>query len=522
MNRSYRNQVLKAHVCLNREHGGKFMSVLGLVLSAFALLSITLLFTACSNQQAGTGMAASSDTMASQHSSSSQDTSSSEVATNSAEASVSSSDAATSNASNSAESSEALSPEQAAIKSLDGWWAGVYHRPGYYGAYGHVHDSVIDWYFYNPDTDAVEYSSTVDIVRADQFDENGAKGWRFFPSTAINEAFAYYQVEGDENNLPIYMTANGYGNIDSKNYNTDSPERFGISRITDAAALDGDGMHSQAGLEQAKALAKERGVAESSDNASSSSASSSAPFDQAKAEADARAAAEAAGKQIFTGTVRASTYDQLAKEMGMPEAASGMTLGVVMLILDETTPAYGMRADGRDYPTRDVIQLELSTGYDDSHYEYWRSFDGQHISIAIDEVMYPTDVRPWVDGAVARTAEVIAPITEDMAQAQAAAKEATNSPDAYVLAESNTREYSRSELEALDNYMLFLARNEIYARHGRGFKKQELRDHFGGKAWYSETVSPESFDEGVLNEVEKANANLMLEIEKSRNSPYLN
>ena len=101
------------------------------------------------------------------------------------------------------------------------------------------------------------------------------------------------------------------------------------------------------------------------------------------------------------------------------------------------------------------------------------------------------------------------------------ASSATAQNGDYVLADSSTRYYARAELEKLSTLDLYHARNEIYARHGRGFKNDDLRTYFSSKSWYHETVRPEAFNEGELNECEKQNVNLMLEIERSRNSPYL-
>ncbi len=131
------------------------------------------------------------------------------------------------------------------------------------------------------------------------------------------------------------------------------------------------------------------------------------------------------------------------------------------------------------------------------------------------------------NGASDASSEVSGAATGDVASSAASSTGSTASQSAaaqgndYVLADSSSRYYSRSELEKLSTLDLYHARNEIYARHGRGFKKDDLRAYFSSKSWYRETTSPESFNEGVLNECEKANANLMLEIEKSRNSPYL-
>lgn len=94
----------------------------------------------------------------------------------------------------------------------------------------------------------------------------------------------------------------------------------------------------------------------------------------------------------------------------------------------------------------------------------------------------------------------------------------------YVLPGSASKCYSRSELEKMSLWELYLARNEIFARHGRGFKNQDLTDCFATKRWYTQTYTPEEFDaisSSQLNDYELKNVQTMYEIEQSRNSPYL-
>lgn len=86
----------------------------------------------------------------------------------------------------------------------------------------------------------------------------------------------------------------------------------------------------------------------------------------------------------------------------------------------------------------------------------------------------------------------------------------------YVLSESNTRYYTADELKNLTADELFIARNEIYARHGRTFNNPELQQYFNGKSWYSGTISPENFDTSVLNSFERANVSTILAVEASR------
>lgn len=98
-------------------------------------------------------------------------------------------------------------------------------------------------------------------------------------------------------------------------------------------------------------------------------------------------------------------------------------------------------------------------------------------------------------------------------------EETTAVDGSYILPDSNSRLYSREELERLDNYTLQMAINEIYARHGRKFKTDSIREYFEGKTWYKGTIDPNDFDgnEGnYFNEYEAANRELMARIRASR------
>ncbi|MCD8144043.1 MAG: YARHG domain-containing protein [Oscillospiraceae bacterium] len=75
----------------------------------------------------------------------------------------------------------------------------------------------------------------------------------------------------------------------------------------------------------------------------------------------------------------------------------------------------------------------------------------------------------------------------------------------YILPDSDTRLYSVDELAGMTATQLRLARNEIYARHGRLFKDDELQAYFNACDWYSGTVSWDSFDDAVFSATEKAN-----------------
>lgn len=87
----------------------------------------------------------------------------------------------------------------------------------------------------------------------------------------------------------------------------------------------------------------------------------------------------------------------------------------------------------------------------------------------------------------------------------------------YILPDSDKKYLSSSDLAGLTKAELKIARNEIYARHGRMFDDAALREHFEGKSWYTPKYKPKEFDakgDSVFNEYEIANRDLIKKAEK--------
>lgn len=74
------------------------------------------------------------------------------------------------------------------------------------------------------------------------------------------------------------------------------------------------------------------------------------------------------------------------------------------------------------------------------------------------------------------------------------------------------------KIDVYSNFMSYevvrIAKNEIYARHGRKFKDPELRAYFEARSWYNGTIEPDKFKEDVFNEIEKENILKFSEWEK--------
>lgn len=87
--------------------------------------------------------------------------------------------------------------------------------------------------------------------------------------------------------------------------------------------------------------------------------------------------------------------------------------------------------------------------------------------------------------------------------------------DYMVFQDSDTRILDRSDIFKLSNEDIRIAKNEIYARHGRRFSDTKLQTYFDQMSWYSGTVAPEAFDSSCLNEIEACNASFLDEEQKA-------
>lgn len=94
------------------------------------------------------------------------------------------------------------------------------------------------------------------------------------------------------------------------------------------------------------------------------------------------------------------------------------------------------------------------------------------------------------------------------------ARQAGLALEEYILPDSDACYLTKKDLQGLSKEECRIARNEIFARHGRKFDDEELQAYFDSCSWYAGTVAPEDFDDSVLNAYEKANRDLIVEYEQ--------
>lgn len=135
---------------------------------------------------------------------------------------------------------------------------------------------------------------------------------------------------------------------------------------------------------------------------------------------------------------------------------------------------------------------------------YINQYAGENTTI---EVTIHSETLPEGSGITATSS--VTPTTS------AAASSAASTGD-YVISDSSTREISKTELTKLTPWQLKVARNEIYARHGREFVHKDLQCYFAKKSWYK---VDSNFSESSLSTTENKNVATILAYEQEISSP---
>lgn len=99
--------------------------------------------------------------------------------------------------------------------------------------------------------------------------------------------------------------------------------------------------------------------------------------------------------------------------------------------------------------------------------------------------------------------------TEETTKATEETAEPSAPPAVYILPTSDSAYLTQADFAHLSDWELILARNEIFARHGRTFQDADIQAYFDGCDWYEGTVVPEDFDTSVLNDMELANISVL-------------
>lgn len=130
-------------------------------------------------------------------------------------------------------------------------------------------------------------------------------------------------------------------------------------------------------------------------------------------------------------------------------------------------------------------------------------------------ILVKIDTKAAVRSGVDPTSLVQQPFAYSLGQATL-----VELPDrvSYVLPDSQTRVLNRSDLEKLDLQQLYLARNEIFARHGYEFSSELLANYFSSMDWYRVRLG---FKNPNLSATEGRNVELIKSVEAAKGGTFI-
>lgn len=175
----------------------------------------------------------------------------------------------------------------------------------------------------------------------------------------------------------------------------------------------GDASTSSAGEAQSASSAAETSASESASASASESASASTEGKSESTAADAEEEdpslalqsaineARSNGLEVFEGTLRVLTADELLKLQEADPNIPGMDGTFAVLVFDQETEVVGQSGDGSGERTDTATMIGVAeyTEYesftvDEGNLDSWRAYDGQRIAVAAypDEIWFPSDV----------------------------------------------------------------------------------------------------------------------------------
>lgn len=237
--------------------------------------------------------------------------------------------------------------------------------------------------------------------------------------------------------------------------------------------------------------------------------------------------AKAAGKTVLPGTIHIFETDaQMTDFQGIQDPnAGGYECGPYAVFAFDST-AYVTAGHGDGSPGSSSESASMVLLAQGSDVDAWISYDGKHVTCALGAMWWPSDTGlPLGEPRALRDVQVLLDDGEEFSNvsnsqsSETSTSASSSSAGDYILPDSSTRLYSASELQSYSQYELMLARNEIYARHGRGFNDQEIRQYFQSKSWYQQRYTAEEFDSlpnSPLTSIEQQNIKTIYDVEHSK------
>lgn len=198
-------------------------------------------------------------------------------------------------------------------------------------------------------------------------------------------------------------------------------------------------------------------------------------------------------------------YEDSAGEVIVIDDGNGAT-GI--MLMNTKKPSYSLRGIWCGMPLSDAYNHLLSQN------------DGTAIAVDdMDEFDYTFDFGGDLLGIVSGHSKVRAVLLMTNAFQEGDLSDGDGDMEEndseYILPYSSESYYTEVDLEGFSENECRIARNEIYARHGRIFDDDKLQDYFEACSWYEPRVFGKEFSDSVLNDAERHNLDVIIQYEKT-------
>ncbi|MGN0465776.1 MAG: protein kinase [Lachnospiraceae bacterium] len=152
-----------------------------------------------------------------------------------------------------------------------------------------------------------------------------------------------------------------------------------------------------------------------------------------------------------------------------------------------------------------VMMMKIAMGTDDSANNKSQVEETTKEEVTTTEA---TTAAPTTAAPTTQAPTVVAPATSAPVTA---AKAPVITSSEYIIPGSDSRYIGYSDIAGLSSWEIKLAKNEIYARHGRRFNNSDIQAYFNRQSWYYGTIAPsnDSYIENRFNDYERENVKFL-------------
>ncbi len=198
---------------------------------------------------------------------------------------------------------------------------------------------------------------------------------------------------------------------------------------------------------------------------------------------------------------------------------TGGEKGVMTLSWSEDDNRYTITCDGQIYTGNfETDDQFVMTGSDNIKLHFSQNINHQipnQIEVTPSPSPSPTPTpQPTIEPYYTTPTEEPLAGTEDNDIGMGDDTEDMSSTDSeYIFPNSDSEYLTKDDIAGMSKSEINLAKNELYARHGRKFKSKELQEYFDSKSWYYGIYSPKQWDKKgdkyFFNKYEIKNRNLL-------------